>query len=353
MQKRVPIISVLLICLCLPIFTFAETIGLKSGKTVEGKLIEKTDKYIKIDFQGVPLTYFFDEIESIDAKKIGYPDKNECNLPFFIEIPRAWYFFNAPGGQYIFSREQISRLGETFIVGISVFWHKDALSSSVWETLKSKQKDFFKSKGLEAADIGIDSIDRQPAFGFLVSDPGHRMFSVYIKKDADLIGIIFESSSGEWGKYEAIFRKSLNSFTFQEISNYSQYQQSPVKQQIESAKDYYNKGLSLSLNGRFEEAVEPLLKSLQINPNSAEACVALGTAYANLRQSQKAIDYFNRALEIESDFPEAFIMLGSVYADLKEYQKAREYFKKAKDSYSATENSQGAQNAKELLERLP
>ena len=59
----------------MPAFTFAENIVSKSGKTVEGKLIEKTDKYIKIDFQGVPLTYYFDEIESIDGKEIEQPVK--------------------------------------------------------------------------------------------------------------------------------------------------------------------------------------------------------------------------------------------------------------------------------------
>lgn len=60
---------ILLLVLCFPISLFAETIVLKSGKTVEGKIIEKTDKYIKIDFQGVPITYFLDEIESINETK--------------------------------------------------------------------------------------------------------------------------------------------------------------------------------------------------------------------------------------------------------------------------------------------
>lgn len=86
MQKRISIILVLLICLCLPVFTFAETIVLKSGKTIEGKLIEKTDKYIKIDFQGVPLTYFFDEIESIDGTLIGTPKQ-----PVTVEILNPEY----------------------------------------------------------------------------------------------------------------------------------------------------------------------------------------------------------------------------------------------------------------------
>ena len=68
MTKKKIIILTLAISFCFPAFVFAETIVLKSGKSVEGKLIEKTDKYIKIDFMGVPLTYFFDEIESIDGK---------------------------------------------------------------------------------------------------------------------------------------------------------------------------------------------------------------------------------------------------------------------------------------------
>lgn len=61
-------IILLLICLCFQIVTSAETIVLKSGKTIEGKIVEKTDKYIKIDFYGVPLTYFLDEIVSEEEK---------------------------------------------------------------------------------------------------------------------------------------------------------------------------------------------------------------------------------------------------------------------------------------------
>jgi len=58
-----------------PLVCFAETVLLKSGQTVEGKIVEKTDKEIKIDLDGVPLTYFFDEIESIDGQRpVAPPD---------------------------------------------------------------------------------------------------------------------------------------------------------------------------------------------------------------------------------------------------------------------------------------
>src|SRR3989338_8719699 len=48
----------------IPASVFAETITLKSGQTIDAKIIEKTDKYIKIDFRGVTLTYYLDELES-------------------------------------------------------------------------------------------------------------------------------------------------------------------------------------------------------------------------------------------------------------------------------------------------
>ncbi len=41
---------------------FAETIHLKNGKTVEGKIIEKTKEYIKLDVDGITLTYYSDQI---------------------------------------------------------------------------------------------------------------------------------------------------------------------------------------------------------------------------------------------------------------------------------------------------
>jgi len=80
-MKNNLLILLLTLVLFFPVSVFAETIVLKSGKTVEGKLIEKTDKYIKIDFQGVPLTYYLDEVESVDEVKQDFPLKEGKKLP--------------------------------------------------------------------------------------------------------------------------------------------------------------------------------------------------------------------------------------------------------------------------------
>ncbi len=67
-MKKIFLILVFVLFLTYPLF--AETIVLKSGKTIEGKIIEKTDKNIKIDFYGVTLTYSLDEIQSIGTQNI-------------------------------------------------------------------------------------------------------------------------------------------------------------------------------------------------------------------------------------------------------------------------------------------
>jgi hypothetical protein len=49
---------------------FAVTVILKSGQAIDGAILEKTDTYIKMDFNGVPLTYDIHDIESIDGEPV-------------------------------------------------------------------------------------------------------------------------------------------------------------------------------------------------------------------------------------------------------------------------------------------
>jgi hypothetical protein len=66
MSKNLAWLVILLLCAspCL-----ADTIYFKDGKKLEATIIEKTDKYIKVDVEGVPLTYFSEEIQEIKAEQ--------------------------------------------------------------------------------------------------------------------------------------------------------------------------------------------------------------------------------------------------------------------------------------------
>ena len=46
---------------------WTETIYLKDGRKIEAKIIEQTDQSVRVDWYGVPVTYWLDEIERIEA----------------------------------------------------------------------------------------------------------------------------------------------------------------------------------------------------------------------------------------------------------------------------------------------
>ena len=60
--------SMLLFAIVTP-FVFAETIILKSGRSIKGKITEKTDDYIEIAFQEGILTYNMNNVARIEEEK--------------------------------------------------------------------------------------------------------------------------------------------------------------------------------------------------------------------------------------------------------------------------------------------
>jgi len=74
------------LCLILALFFYtqaaAEVIALKSGKKIEGKIIERKDDYLTIDFEGVALPYFYEDIETIDGEPLSSAQPAEAiNMP--------------------------------------------------------------------------------------------------------------------------------------------------------------------------------------------------------------------------------------------------------------------------------
>ena len=64
-------LPMIFIILLLTIPVSAETIVLKSGTTLEGKIVEQIDDYIKVDIHGAVINYYIDEIATIDGRQIN------------------------------------------------------------------------------------------------------------------------------------------------------------------------------------------------------------------------------------------------------------------------------------------
>lgn len=87
MQKKIFFLAIILLnLLCLPL-VFSETIVLKSGKTIEAKIVNRTAEYITvIDQAGYITKYRRDEIKNIvedsvvpEVKKEGRPAGNSVS----------------------------------------------------------------------------------------------------------------------------------------------------------------------------------------------------------------------------------------------------------------------------------
>jgi len=66
---------------------FADTVVLKSGKRLEGKIVEKNNECIRIDLEGLPLTYYLDEIAEINGEKTTSSENAATSPEKQIPIP--------------------------------------------------------------------------------------------------------------------------------------------------------------------------------------------------------------------------------------------------------------------------
>jgi len=60
--------------------TYAEVVVLKSGKRIEGKIIERSSDHIKVDFYGTTLTYYLDEIEGVEGENFSVAAEGEYKV---------------------------------------------------------------------------------------------------------------------------------------------------------------------------------------------------------------------------------------------------------------------------------
>ena len=185
-------IILIVMLLALPLVCFAETIVLKSGKTIEAKIVEKTDKYVRIDFEGVPLTYFLEDIESIDGNKIvisssldkapivtditasSEPTKYASTQSigktyvqkdglFSISVPNAWHWKEKAGDIGITNAEEKN--------GIAIIFNPYA------EVSEEQAKEILKKGNEVMVEIGI-----KPKKGIVFDEKETRIDGVYARQ---------------------------------------------------------------------------------------------------------------------------------------------------------------------------
>jgi tetratricopeptide (TPR) repeat protein len=91
------------------------------------------------------------------------------------------------------------------------------------------------------------------------------------------------------------------------------------------------KGLNLSLNGQYGEAVKEYQTALKSNSDYFLSYKFLGFCYYSLKQYKEAVEFLNDFLKRQSDDPESAYYLGASYAALGQNKDAVIWFNKAVD----------------------
>lgn len=90
---------------------------------------------------------------------------------------------------------------------------------------------------------------------------------------------------------------------------------------------YNNRGIYLSKNGRVDAAIADFRRSLEINPDCAEANNNLGETLVRLGQQDQAIPLYRHALRVRPSMPEAHNNLANALSNRGEVAEALEHYR--------------------------
>ncbi|MGZ5498210.1 MAG: tetratricopeptide repeat protein [Candidatus Aminicenantales bacterium] len=95
------------------------------------------------------------------------------------------------------------------------------------------------------------------------------------------------------------------------------------------AKKYYTQVFQMYDGaGKFDKAITPLKKIIELDPKNETNFYYLGMTYFKGQQYDQAVAAFQQSLAIKPDFPHAWYQIGSSYFNAKKYKEAAEAYKK-------------------------
>ncbi|MDP2922339.1 MAG: tetratricopeptide repeat protein [Candidatus Omnitrophota bacterium] len=363
----------------LTFLVYPETIKLKNGKTVEAKIIEKTDETIKIDISGVIITYYLNEIESIDGKFIFIQkDTTSSSASASARTPKEIFADLSPAIVYIVNKTVTGEemLGSGFIVdkdGVIVT-NFHVMRGAKEVVVKLKDGKVYPVTGIIHYDPNLDTcilkINANNLPTISIGDSNTIVIGETIYNIGTPLGLEYSFSSGiVSGKRDLSNIKYLQftapaspgnsggplinpqgqaigivTFLIQggqnlnfalAINEIKPFMTNQIKttfqefvEKVSQAGFYFVQGGDCLFGGDYNQAIENYEKAIQIDPNYVEAYNNLGYSYRSIGKYKQAITYYQKAIQIKPNFIPAYANLGALYNQLNEYQNAKDYLTK-------------------------
>lgn len=94
---------------------------------------------------------------------------------------------------------------------------------------------------------------------------------------------------------------------------------------LQSAEDFFNRGIQLLNQGLFSKAAEALFSATQLQWPLVPAHIELGNAYSALKEFDKALEAYNNALENEPGSTIAHYNIALTHYDLTRHEECRQW----------------------------
>jgi tetratricopeptide (TPR) repeat protein len=276
MKKIILVISFIFFALQ---FCLAETIILKSGKQVEGRILEETDEYIKVDIVGIPIKYYLSDIESIDGKEI---------------------------------RIGLS-MGETNSKDEPILKNIDDTNKLI--PIKDKELFYdaqkYDNRGYK---IPTEQLEALPLFVQTVEPPSSNEVHEHIMKGIEAYGKVVH-----YGESPA---EALR------------YYSKAVELDPRHAGGHIKLGFMYVVAGQYRKAIPSFQKIIELFPDRFEGYYNMGVVHELLKEYQEALGYYSKAIKKIQKYDESYLLRlyvksGKILVRFGRFQEAIDAYKKA------------------------
>jgi len=281
----------------------AETIVLKSGEKIEGKITERNARYIKIDYKGAVIIYHTFEIKSIDGKDVGVAEDASLDktLQFILKKNASEEFPEGVSGNFVSAQECLGR-------GVAYYNNAnfDQAVSEIGKAIKINPKYTEAYLYLGLAYMGKQELDK----AILNYD---KAIEINPKNEEayNVRGVAYANKCD--------YDKAIRDYD------------EAIKIKPGYVQAYLNRGFVNISTRNFEQVISDSNRVISINPAIATAYYLRGLAYTNEKNMEQAISDYGKAIEINPKYVDAYLNRGLTYA----YKGKMEQLKNSRVNLSA------------------
>ncbi|MBN2018361.1 MAG: tetratricopeptide repeat protein [Candidatus Cloacimonetes bacterium] len=138
---------------------------------------------------------------------------------------------------------------------------------------------------------------------------------VLVKKDdiheAPLTGSAYE-----------YFKKAIEAQQLKRYQEALTFYEKSLEKNPNNAEAHNNMGIILSILGAHEAAIQHFNEAKNINPELPQVYNNLGNAYESLGKLHEAVKHYEMAISVQTNYTDSYYNLARVYTDMREFEKA-------------------------------